>query len=182
MSEQRQEQLLQALLNNQMSLEEFKVGIKAMPTEDLKKFKAVVKQRMAEKQKELYEVKRELRGCERYIDMAEFDKGRVQKASEWLGTQIATAFNMIFKNPELAQQKCWEYEQKHGVEKTAKKFKNNPAKFGKLKGINFFGLKLAGRGLASAYAASFDYKINRNQFDKSQNVLGKIENNIERVK
>ncbi len=182
MSEDRQEQLLKALIDNHMDLEEFRVEIGEMSDEALKKLRIKIKQYMEEKRTELYHVKRELRGCHRYVDMAEFDKGRVQKASEWLGIQISTAFNAIFKNPEKAQAKCWAYEQKHGIEKTAKKLKNNPSAFGSVQGINLFGLKLGGRQLASAYSSNFDYEINRNQFDKSRNVLGKIDNNIKRVK
>lgn len=182
MSEEQQEQLLQALLNNHINMADFKAQMGDMSSDTLRMLRVKIKEQMAEKQKALFSVKRELRGCHRYVDMAEFDKSRVQKASEWLSTQIGTAFTAIFKNPEKAQEKCWAYEQKHGIAKTAKRLKNNPAAFGSIQGINFFGFKLGGRQLACAYASSFDYAINRNKFDKSRNVLGKIDNNIKRVK
>jgi hypothetical protein len=182
MSVETQEQLLQALLDNHIDLEEFKVQIGGMSDEALKKLRVKLKQYMEEKQAELYHVRQELRGCRRYVDMAEFDQSRVQKASEWLGNQIANAFNVIFKNPEKAQQKAWEYEQRHGVEKTAKKLKSNPSAFGALQGMNLLGFKLGGRKISSNCAASFDYAANRQKFDVSRSVLGKIENNIKRVK
>lgn len=182
MSEERQEQLLQALLDNHIDLEEFKVQIGDMSDEALAKLKVKIKHYMAEKQTELYHVKREMRGCHRYVDMAELDKGKIQKASEWLGHQIGTTFHAIFKNPEKAQQKCWEYEQKHGVEKTAKKLKNSPSAFGALNGINLLGFKFGGRQLATAYVSSFDYAVTRQKFDKNRNTLGEIDNNIKRVK
>jgi hypothetical protein len=182
MSEERQDQLLQALLDNHIDLEEFKSQIGGMSDEVLQKLRVKLKTYMEEKQTELYHVRRELRGCHRYVDMAEFDKGRVHKASIWLGNQIGTAFNAIFKNPEKAQAKCWAYEQKYGVEKTAKRLKNHPSAFGSLQGFNFFGFKFGGRQLAAAYVSNFDYAVNRTKFDDNRNTLGKIDNNIKRVK
>lgn len=182
MSEEHQDKLLEALLDNRINLEEFKAQIGEMSDEALKKLRVKIKRRIEEKQTELYHVKRELRGSCRYVETAEFDKNRVQRASEWLGNQIATAFHAIFKNPEKAQQRAWAYEQKYGVEKTSKKLKSNPSMFGTLHGTNLFGVKLGGREMASAYISNFDYAENRTQFDKSRMVLGEIDNNIKRVK
>lgn len=162
---------LKKMLENKESLADCQELFQQMSTQELAELKKYIAERFGQVEQSLWKNAREKRHIEAKMAHLKEDQARVLAMMGHLRYQLQSGFKTIYLQPEKAQQKTWQVECRKGLDAAAETLNKKPARYGVLRGLNVFGLRLLGRDRAIKQARQMDYKNIRLNYRHGESML-----------
>lgn len=165
-----------------LDLPAFTAAVGKLAPQQQELVRARIRQRRERLELEVWENEQKMRAMQAQVGMAEFEQSRLGKVVAWISAKLWDGLGAIYKDPTVAAEKCWAFEQAHGFEKTADTLAKEPEAFGELRGCKVLSFGNPTYYKAKSLAQRFDFTSYRQTYGQVSSMSAELETKIKEAK